>query len=446
MERRQGSVLILVTIVTFLVGAFVAALYSTTFAYMESSKVRLNNEMAYQAAESGAGYYLVKFAADSDYFTSNPAPHASMAVGNGAFELQSATPTGMANHWQIVIRGTADGTSFRQNVVLGHKRIRIPDGVVMVGTGDPSDVALSLASGSKVGSYDPADGAYNPSAPGNNGNAAVNGSVTMTGTSIVYGDVNAEGTSTEDLSSDITGTLTENTAPTEIDDIDPIVNNAMTASKTSNNNAVLGGIFGSQWTAVASSQNYGNLIVSTPGTYVIPSGVYRFRRFEVKTGVTVIFDTAGGPSKLAYVGSGSGTGTGNDLIVNGGNVKIDPQGTGNGLLTVLGVDCDFAVSNNSIFGQAVGDTNNGGYSQIISLGGNTSSDDITISTGSKVYGRIYAAAHKFTMSGSSYLYGSVLTRTASITASTIAIDEGSLGNGLVDPSNYQILARWPAGA
>ncbi len=446
MDRRKGSILILAVFLTLLVGGLTAGVLSISFASQKTAKESMSREMAFRAAESGMGYYLVQVLSQSTYFATYPAPHAAKTTDRGSFQLvQSQQLTG--NQWELRINGSYDGVTYSLNGVVGPKRIRFPNGIVVVGTGDPSDVVFNVAGGSDVGSYNPAAGAYDPSDPDDHVSIGANGSLNVSGSSTVYGDVTSSGTVSEDAGSDVTGTVEENAPSTEIDDIDPIVTNAVTSSKAANNNAALAAIFGAQWSPVAGPENYGNLIINTPGTYVIPAGTYRFRRFEVHNGANVIFDTSGGPSKLVYVGAGKGTGIMNDLIVDGASsVKINPNSTTNGLLTVLGPDCDFKVSGSSVFGQAIGDTNNSGYSQIISLGGDTSSDDIVVSGGSTVYGRLYAASHLFNLGSNSTWYGSALARTITLAGSnsTFAVDEGTTGNVLIDPTDVAILARWPA--
>ena len=111
---------------------------------------------------------------------------------------------------------------------------------------------------------------------------------------------------------------------------------------------------------------------------------------------------------------------------------------------MLGPDCDFTILSNAVFGQSTDDPGNAGYTQIISLGGNTSSDSIQASGGARVYGRVYAAAHVFTVDSATW-HGSALTRTVTLRHSIFAVDLGSLGTTLHDPSRYQILARWPSG-
>ena len=124
------------------------------------------------------------------------------------------------------------------------------------------------------------------------------------------------------------------------------------------------------------------------------------------------------------------------------SVFVDSGGTSNPLLTVLGENSDFKLFSGSIWGQNPGDTTTAGYSQLISLGGNASSDDIIVDSGSTYYGRIYAAAHEVAVTSGSTFYGSVLSRTVVVDGSTVAIDESTLGDGLADPSGLSVLVKW----
>lgn len=447
MDRNKGNTLILAVLMTVLVGGLVAALVTTTFSFARTSNEMLNRELAYRAAESGGAYYLLQVMTHPGYFDANPAPHKAQPMGSASFQLESVQKLN-SDQWQLLLRGSCDAVDFPINTVIGHGSIRIPDGIVVVGTGKPADVVLTIKGGSKVGSFDPDDAPYNPANPGSEGSIGANGSISITGSSTVNGNATALGTVTVAATSLVTGNTVQNGPPLPITGIDPIVQAALLTSKTTNNNAVLAGIFGPQWKPVPGAENYGDLILTTPGTYVVPSGIFRFRRFEAHKGVNVIFSTSTGPSKLIYVGAGTGTGTLNNLILDSGaTVRIDPGSTKNGLLTVLGPDCDFFASGGSVFGQAIGDPANSGYSQIISLGGDASVDDISVTGGSSVYGRLYAAAHVLTINGGSTWYGSALARTVNIggtTPGTFAVDVGTLGNALIDPSTYAILARWPA--
>jgi hypothetical protein len=442
MNRQSGSILIIVTILAILIAGLTAAAFATSFAFQRTSREMLERELAFQTSDSGATFYLSRLMADAGYFDANPAPHPPVTMKDATFTLESAEDAG-SGHWHLLIRGAVGTTTFPLEVILGHRQIQMPDGIVAVGTGSTSATVLQL-SGSRVDSFDPADGPYDSSSSGSDGNIAARGSIRLT-SSTVYGDGTATGTSSEDGSSSIEGELEENVADFPVDDIDPIVYDAMNDSRTANDNSRLAAIFGSQWAPRTGSENYGDLIVTTNATYLIPAGTYRFRRFEVRNGASVHFETSTGPARLIYVGSGAGTGTGNDLIVTGGSsVKVASGGTSNGLLTVLGPDCDFTITSNGVFGQSTVDPGNAGYTQIISLGGNTSSDTITATSGARVYGRVYAAAHAFTIDTATW-YGSALTRTVNVTNSTFAVDLGSLGTTLSDPSHYEIVTRWPAG-
>jgi hypothetical protein len=312
----------------------------------------------------------------------------------------------------------------------------------VTGTGNKTSQVFVTSSGAKIGSYDPKYGAYNPGAPGDEIEISVNGTAKLTSTQ-VYGDLTAQGSIIQSGST-ISGDAVAN-APAEVfDDIDPLVNSLMATSKTANDNAKLAAIFGSKWVPVSGSQNYGDLIVNS-GTFTVPPGTYRFRRLEITGGAKVTFDTSTAPSTICYVGSGSGTGTKNDLTVTGtGSALYVGNGTStNGLMTVLGIDCDFNVGTGAVYGQSKTDPNNAGFAQIISLGGNSSSDDFTVA--GTVYGRLYAAAHAVSVTGK--MFGSALARTVKIgTNGLFAFDEGHLGTTLpANSKKVSIMATWPGG-
>ncbi len=148
------------------------------------------------------------------------------------------------------------------------------------------------------------------------------------------------------------------------------------------------------------------------------------------------------------------------IVSGGGKVYVDSAGGGgddddeeygtvteNGLLTILGKDCDFEVSGSSIFGKNLADPASGGYTKIISMGGDASQDTILATGGAAVYGRVYATAHALSVTGSSTWYGSVLSRTVTVTGSgtsvaRIVVDESSVGSTLLDSGGYDLHARW----
>ncbi len=445
MDRNKGSILILIAAFCILAGLLGVAFYTTVASYHRAAAESFDQERAVWAAESGVAYYLARLIDNTDYFDANPAPHPAVTLNDTTFELVRAEKVPSTITWSIVVIGRIGRGSYRMGAAIGGGLVDIPDGIVITGTGNPSSSVLEVSGTTTIASYNSDQGSFDIASPGSNGNLSIDGSLTLGAGTMIYGDVNASGSLLSGLPSYVVGDLELGVPAPAIEDIDPIVSSLLTSSKTANNNSVLSGIFGAMWTSVSGSENYGDLIV-TSGTYVVPSGTYRLRRFEVRDGAKVTFDTQNGPSNLIYVGSGKGTGALNDLTVdNGSSVEINNGTTTNGLLTVLGPDCDFKVNQNSIYGRSTVDPGNSGFSQIISLGGNTSSDDIMATNNSTVYGRIYAAAHKLTVSGSKW-YGSALVRTASISSSTFAVDEGSLGGKLVDPTTYSVLAQWQAGS
>jgi len=439
-DGRRGSVLAVVLVAVVAIAGLIGALSSVSVTYSKASATSNDREAAHLAAESGVGYYLARLGLDEDYFDDNPLPHAPLDLGAGTFELVSASLSS-PGIYEIVVEGRQDDTSYRLGAAIGREPVTLPPGISVTGTGNKNTQVFKTSSGAKVGSYDPDYGAFDPSAPDDNIQITVNGSVKLTGTN-VYGDVTAQG-SISNSSSTITGTSTTNAPAEDFDDIDPLVNQLMADSKTSNDNGVLAGIFGTKWTPIAGTQNYGDLIVSG-GTYTVPPGTYRFRKFEVKSGATVTFDTSTGPSTICYVGSGAGTGTGNDLtLATNGKVLVGNGGTENGLMTVLGIDCDFVVNSGSVFGQSVTDPNNAGYTQVISLGGNASSDNFTVA--GTVYARLYAAAHAVSITGK--MYGSALARTVTLGTNAIfGYDEGYLGMTLpANSDEVTVMTTFPGG-
>lgn len=439
-DDRKGSVLAVVLVAVVALAGLIGALSTVSVSYSKASASSSDREAAYQAAQSGVAYYLARLGLNENYFTATPAPHAPQSVGAGTFRLVSATLSS-PGVYNVVIEGGEDDSVYRLAAAIGREPVKLPPGISVTGTGNKSTQVFTTSSGAKIGSYDPDYGAYNPSSPGDNVQITVNGTAKLTGTNI-YGDITAQG-NVNTSSSTITGTVTANAPPEDFDDIDPLVNQLMASSKITNNNAVLAGIFGTKWIPVASTQNYGDLIVNG-GTYTVPPGTYRFRKLEIKGGATVTFNTIGGPTTICYVGSGAGTGTGNDLTVASGSKLLVNNGTtSNGLMTVLGIDCDFNVATGGVFGQSTTDPNNAGYTQVISLGGNASSDNFTVA--GTVYARLYAAAHAVSVTGK--MYGSALARTVTIgTNGLFAFDEGYLGTTLpANSDEVTVMATWPGG-
>ncbi len=442
--RNSGSALIVVAILVMLIGALSAAFQVLSITYLRSSTSATDHQLAVLAAQSGAAYYVLQLEADGDYFFANPPPHTAEPMGAASFELEGAVPVG--GGWKLTVVGKHRDATYRLGSSLGTATVQIPKGLV-VGAADAntSAVNLTMTSDSLMASYYPEYGAFDPLTAGQVNKIGINGSA-IVDASEIDGDVSMTGT-LSDVDALITGIVNENAPAEPIADIDPYVIGFFEASKTANDNGALAGIFGSMWTDEnPASQNYGDLMVNDGGTYIIPAGRYRFRQFQVINGSTVIFQTSTGNAEVAYVGLGQGTGTGNDLTLHSGTVKVDPGGsTAHTFMTALGANADFKILNASSYGQAIGDENNAGYTQIISMGGNGSSDDIMASGGSTVYGRVYAAAHTFTIEGGSTWYGSALAAEAIFNDGTLAVDLGSLGSTLQSQwgsGGAQLLAYW----
>ena len=429
--RNSGSALIVVAILVMLIGALSAAFQVMSITYFRSSSSSTEHQLAVLAAESGAAYYIKHLQVDPDYFATNPPPLAPLPVGAASFQVESATPVSVL--WKVVIVGKYAQDTYRLGTILGKPFIAVPRGLVIGGAGGPpSDVMFTMTQDSLMATYDPTAGPFDPLTAGDGANIAMNGSMNMENAGSIRGGVSLTGTLVTGDPLNISGGLTENATEQIVADIDPYVIQVLNDSQAANDNAALASIFGGMYSdSTPAGENYGSLVVNDGGTYVVPAGTYRFKKFEVRQGSTVIFDTSAGDVNLVYIGAGQGTGAGNDLIVTqSSSVKIDPGGTENNLLTVLGTDADFKVKGGSLFGQAIGDENNAGYSQIVSMGGNFSSDDIKASTGSSVYGRVYAAGHMMTIELGSTWYGSALVGEAVVNAGTFAIDIGTLGADL----------------
>ncbi len=442
-----GSALLLAIFLALVLAATIGMLVSQSVTCHRASQSYLDRELAYRSAESGLQYFVHQASRDTGYFSDLGIDLPVVAMGDAAFALEDVVETS-ASSWEIIVAGSANGATFRLAAALGYRLIEIPRGLTTVGTGSRTTVTLTLSNGSIVGSFDPEDGPFDPASPGANGHVDINGGINMSGSSDIYGNATATGSITTSGGSAISGDIESGANPIPIESIDPLINQAMTDSRLANDNGVLSGIFGSQWSPVSGTQNYGDLLV-TSGTYTVPAGTYRFRRLELTGGSRVTFDTSDGQTTLCYVGSGDGTGTLNDIILRSGSkLLVDAGGTTNGILTIFGPNCDFDISGGSVFGQEVNDPATAGYSQMISLGGDASGDMFLVSD-SEVYARLYATAHTFDLRAAAKWFGSGVIRTASLSGgpgapAIFAADEGALGRGLFDPSSFELYARWPA--
>ena len=440
-HNQEGSTLVVVMMLMILLGGLAAAYQSVTWHQGRAARSSMATEFALRAAESGVAYFLSEYRADPSYFTLNPAPLCAQSMGDANFRLESATAFGI--EWDAVIVGSSDGIEYPLAATFGPSLVIIPPRLQVTGDGSPGNVALDLQNSTIVGSYDSTIAAFDPGAPLDT-TIQVDGSVILENTSTAYGDVEASGTLVSGSTSNVTGTFTASSTPSEVEDIDLLVVAQLDASKTANDNSNLSTIFGAAWTPIAGTENYGDLILSS-GTYVVPPGTYRFRRLELSGSAVITFDTSSAPSTLVYVGEGAGTGSGNDLTLDqGSKIQIDAGGGSNGLLTVLGPDADLVMTNGSVLGQEVTDNGSGGYHQIVSLGGNGSSDKISLNQLSQAYGRLYAVAHEMTLNNSSAWFGSAIVKSATLSnAAQFAVDSDSLGGGLAVPGGeLGVLATW----
>lgn len=439
--RRGRTALLAGAFVLTLIGALSAAYQASSVSSLPASTETLGQEPATRAAHTGVAYYLDQLRLDGGYFTSNPAPHEARRTGDGSFQLQSAEKSGDA--WKIVVVGRVGESTHRTAATLGPPVVRIPAGIVTSGAGETKDVSLELGRDALLASYDPDVGPFGAANVGKAAKISIRGSLKLAFMSSVFGDLSASGKLLHGDPLSITGTLTEDAPQPKVEDIDPIVKAVFESSRASNDNTRLAKIFGDQWKPRLLG-SYGDLVVEEPGTYVIPTGTYRFRRFEIGEGATVVFDTSSGPSVVVYIGAGKGMGREDVLTVHGGSsVLIDPGDTTNGLLTVLGPGAGFKAADGSVFGQAVGEAESAGYSRIISIsvGGTTSADDILATGGSKVYGRVYATGHDLTVTEQSEWHGSAVVRSLGIENGFFAVDIGGLGSTLETKREVELLAR-----
>ena len=250
MHRKRGSVLLLATVLTLTVGALTLTLFNVCFAYHRSSAAGLDHEFALRAAESGANYYVAQRALEEDYFDTNPAPHASKSVGNVTFDLDSAVPGASEGQWDLVLTGTHGDATYRRAAAVGYRRVPMPRGLAVAGTGNSGDTVFELRGGSEVVSYDSASGAFDSNNSGDNAQVMVAGSSDLTGNTTIHGDITATGSVTTDGSAQVTGTVTENGTVTAIEDVDSVVDSVMTSSRAANDNTNLSGVFGAQWSPV----------------------------------------------------------------------------------------------------------------------------------------------------------------------------------------------------
>ncbi|MEM7233880.1 MAG: hypothetical protein AAF517_17010, partial [Planctomycetota bacterium] len=455
-ERENGAVLILVSVLALMAGAIAATYVATGRSYSNAASESFENEFAYRAANSGIAYYLGQLSLDEDYFVATPAPHTSHPLGGATFELESAVAGADDDQWDLVVRGVHRSGAFRLAGTVGLMFIEVPHGMTIGQVWrDPSQMQYTVANGAVVGGYNSTTGTFDPANPEDT-TVRVNGSSTLFGGATIDGTLKTSGTFTGDELL-VSGGVTQSAEATGIDSISAIWNAHLAEAAAANDNASLAAIFGTSYTPVSPSGDLGDLIVDG-GTYTIPAGTYRFRRFVLRNGATVTFDTSSGPSRLVYLGNNDSdydAGTGLDLdgdlvedlqVSEGSSLLIDPGATKNGLMTVTSGDSNIEIRDSSVFGQVIGDPENGGLHQIVgtSTSGDKGADDrINVLSGSSAFGRLYTPDHPLFLEAGSRWSGSAVLRKADIFG-TFAVDTSSEGRAIKHPSVYEVLTTWRA--
>ena len=451
--RRRGSTLILVLVLTVLLAGLGVCVLGTSFSFHRTSREILSRDQAYWSAEAAGGYYLSLLSGDRRYFETHPAPHGAVVLGDSSFRLESAALVeGSSDQWILCVHGLHDGVPFPLNLVLGPRMVPVPAGVIAVGPGPVEEddegggsgpAVIRLGGGSRIASHDPEEGPYDEEYPGDSATVLGRGDLRL-GSGRVFGDATLTGTAGEGAGSSITGVLTEMAPDFQVADIDSIATASLNGSRSSNDNGSLNAIFGSQWQPVLGLENFGDLVVTKSGDHVVPPGTYRFRRFEVRDGARVVFDTSEGPSRVVCARSSLLPGSDAGLVVTGGaSLMVSPGSTRNGLQIVLETGVDLTVEGGSAFGQSLEDPGNGGFTQIIGRSGGSGEGEIRLSGASSARGRVYATSHSLVIERSGW-FGSALVKTVRLIKASLVIDTGSAGRSITHPTEQDVLARWAA--
>lgn len=427
--REEGSALIAVLLMAVVIGGMCAAMTLVTVSTHRAASQSRDHQKSVRATDSGLGYYFLQVRTDATYFDKNPAPHDPLTLGESTFQLVSATPGPGGDEWVLDISGVSDGVEARLQAVLAHSSMEIPDGLVLTGTGNPADDVLIMNGAGEFGSYDPSvgTGVLDP-----DGTVWANGSIDLKGTAVVQGNAIASGW-INGKGSAVTGTREELAPETPVDAFE---NHAIPIAKdsiTTNDNGSLGGIFGSGWSPIVGPDNYGDLKLNG-GSYILPTGTYRFREVTIASGTEVLLDTSGGSVTLVCAGSLFD-------VQSGSQVLIDAGGTENTAVTVLEDGASFNVQSGSLYGQEITETAAAGYSQILSTGG---TGTIQVQGSSTLYARIAAASRDALVGGGSSLLGSaVLQRLRMIGAGPkFLIDKSTLGSSFGVSTDFDVVARW----
>lgn len=435
-HREEGSALLASLVMIVILAGMCSALQMSSVVTFKATQETIDLQDAARNAESGLAYYLTQLELDQDTFVNDPAPRTPQPLGEGSFQLVESTPEGTPGVWELGIESTVDGIDYRTVAVVGFRRLEIPHGIVVAGTGSDTDVTLTMSGNAELASYDPTVGT---STIRDNAGMWVNGSLALNGTADVMGEAAATGTITAGSNTSISGDTLQGGPTIPVDTFEDVAEPLIASTKASNDNDTLAKLFGAQWTPVAGSENYGDLVI-TGGDYVIPAGDYRIRSLRIEGQANVTFDTSGGSTNLVFVGDGM-----DPLTVTGqSNLWIDAGGTDNGLMTVLGENSSFLVESGSTFGQEVTDSYNAGYSQIVSAGG---AGSVSVKGTSNVFGRLGAPNLDLELAGSATWYGGAVVQTATLSGSSksspkFMVDEGLQGTVMTDPDSFEVYTRW----
>jgi hypothetical protein len=430
-DLRRGSVLLPTLVLIVAIGSMCMVIQMTHLAMHRSAVNSHRFHRAALAANSALGLQQLRLETDPDHFVLRPAPHAPCAMGGETVELLSATRVEETEAWRVGIRAEADGVSFALGAVLQPVIFRLPHGLVLTGIGDPAEDLLVMNGASVFGSYDPAVGI---ASPGDSGSVWANGSVEITGTALVQGDVNASGWVSTFGPSNVTGSIEEEGEETEVDPFEELAPAFIAEAIANNDNALLEDAFGSDWSPVPGPMNHGDLLLSG-GTHRLGAGVYHLRDVSVTSVAVLTLDTSTGPITLVVSGA---TGLSVD---SGSTVRIDAGGTEHGVMTVLGAGSGLVVQGASSFGRELSDPWASGYSRILGVG---ESGAIASQGGSSVFARLAAPRRPLLVGGSSEWYGSAVVRSAALLGSEpkFLIDESIDGREMGTTGDYEVAARW----
>ncbi len=252
--REQGFALLTALFMVVVLAGMCFALQMTSVALFRAAEQKLDLQESAYAVDSGVAYYITQLELDNQIFVNEPAPHAPLALGRGTFQLLDAIPGG-AGEWELGLSSNVDGIDYRLRGIVGYRQLTIPQGLVINGTGDPTDVTLTITGAAEVASYDPTAG---PTTQNSDAGLWVNGSVVLNGTADVQGDATATGTISVASGSSISGSISENGDEIPVDSFESMAAPIIADSRVSNDNAQLNAIFGSSWHPIGGPDNFGD--------------------------------------------------------------------------------------------------------------------------------------------------------------------------------------------